>query len=233
MTAVSESLKRDTEALVGIRRTIDVIPNFLDCDAYRRRPDPALRAQVCPEGTEALVVHMSNFRPVKRVDRVVEVFHRIRRDVRARLLLIGDGPVRHAIEDRVRALGLRDDVMFVGEEHEPVRWLAIADLFLLPSEQESFGLAALEAMACEVPVVSSNAGALPEIVRNGVTGYTCEPDDAGQMSRLAIDLLHDVPRRTRMGGAAAAMVRTEYCVDRIVPLYERAYERLSTLRSGN
>ena len=225
VTAVSESLRRDTVALVGVQRDIDVIPNFLDCHEYRRRFDPALRRQMCPPGTDALMVHMSNFRPVKRVDAVLEVFRRVRHAVRARLLLIGDGPVRPEIEEQVTAHRLQDHVVFVGEEHDPVRWLSVADLFLLPSSQESFGLAALEAMACEVPVVSSNVGGLPEIVRPGVAGYACEPDDVVEMSRLATDLLLDAPRRAAMGRAAAEMVRTEYCADRIVPLYEQAYER--------
>ena len=189
VTAVSESLRRDTVALVGVQRDIDVIPNFLDCAHYHRRADPGLRRDICPPGTDALIVHMSNFRPVKRVDTVVEVFRRVRQDVRARLLLVGDGPVRPEIEQQVRAHGLHDDVVFIGEEHDPVRWLSIADLFLLPSAQESFGLAALEAMACEVPVIASNVGGLPEIVRQGVTGYTCAPDDVMEMSSLAMDLL--------------------------------------------
>jgi N-acetyl-alpha-D-glucosaminyl L-malate synthase BshA len=225
VTAVSESLRRDTVALVGVRRDIDVIANFLDCSEYQRRFDAALRRQMCPPGTEALLVHMSNFRPVKRVDIVVEIFRRVRQHVRARLLLIGDGPVRPAIEQQVEALGLQDHVVFVGEEHDPVRWLSIADLFLLPSAQESFGLAALEAMACEVPVISSNVGGLPEIVRDDVTGYACAPDDVDQMAQRSVDLLHDKPRRESMGRTARDMVRTEYCVDRIVPLYEHAYER--------
>ena len=225
VTAVSESLRRDTVALVGVQRDIDVIPNFLDCAHYHRRADPGLRRDMCPPGTDALIVHMSNFRPVKRVDTVVEVFRRVRQDVRARLLLVGDGPVRPEIEQQVRAHGLQDEVVFIGEEHDPVRWLSIADLFLLPSEQESFGLAALEAMACEVPVIASNVGGLPEIVRQGVTGYTCAPDDVMEMSRHAVDLLRDTPRREAIGRAAADMVRTEYCADRIVPLYEQAYER--------
>jgi N-acetyl-alpha-D-glucosaminyl L-malate synthase BshA len=225
VTAVSESLRRDTVALVGVRRDIDVIPNFLDCAHYRRRSDLWLRRDMCPPGTDALIVHMSNFRPVKRVDTVVEVFRRVRQHVRARLLLVGDGPVRPDIEQQVRSHGLQDEVVFIGEEHDPVRWLSIADLFLLPSVQESFGLAALEAMACEVPVIASNVGGLPEIVRQGVTGYTCAPDDVMEMSRQAVDLLRDTSRREAIGRAAANMVRTEYCADRIVPLYERAYER--------
>ena len=229
VTAVSDSLRRDTVSLVGIQRDIEVIPNFLDCDIYRRRVDPALREQMCPPGTGALVVHMSNFRPVKRVDIVTEIFRLVRQQLRARLLLIGDGPVRHDIEQLVRTHGLEDHVVFAGEQHDPVRWLSIADLFLLPSEQESFGLAALEAMACEVPVIASNVGGLPEIVRNGITGYACNPDDVLGMSRRAVELLGDPLRRAEMGRAGAAMVRTEYCVDRIVPLYEAAYERATRL----
>jgi N-acetyl-alpha-D-glucosaminyl L-malate synthase BshA len=225
VTAVSESLRRDTVSLIGIQREIAVIPNFLDCDVYRRRVDPALREEMCPRGTDALVIHMSNFRPVKRVDIVTEIFRLVRQEIRARLLLIGDGPVRHDIEQIVRAHGLQEHVVFAGEQHDPVRWLSIADLFLLPSEQESFGLAALEAMACEVPVVASNIGGLREIVRDGLTGYTCNPDDVQGMSRRAVELLRDARRRAEMGRAGAVMVRTEYCVDRIVPLYEAAYER--------
>jgi N-acetyl-alpha-D-glucosaminyl L-malate synthase BshA len=225
VTAVSESLRQDTVALIRIQRPIEVIPNFLDCTEYRRRPDSALRQELCPHGGDALIVHMSNFRPVKRIDSVVEVFRRVREEVDARLLLVGDGPVRPEIEQQVQSAGLQDAVTFIGEEHDPVRWLSVADLFLLPSIQESFGLAALEAMACEVPVISSNVGGLPEIVRNGVTGYACYPDDLDGMARHALDLLRDQPRRLAMGQAAAAMVRTEYCVDRVVPLYEAAYAR--------
>jgi N-acetyl-alpha-D-glucosaminyl L-malate synthase BshA len=231
VTAVSESLRRDTVALVGVQRDIDVIPNFLDCDEYRRRSDPGLRDRTCPVGTEALVVHISNFRPVKRVDLVVEVFRRVRKSVRARLLLIGDGPVREDIEQQVRESGLEPDVLFIGEEHDPVQWLSIADLFLLPSAQESFGLAALEAMACEVPVVSSNVGGLPEIVRDGVTGYACAPEDVEDMAAKSVELLRDAQRRTAMGRAGRAMVSSEYCVDRIVPLYEAAYERARKMSS--
>jgi N-acetyl-alpha-D-glucosaminyl L-malate synthase BshA len=225
VTAVSESLRRDTAALVGIRRRIDVIPNFLDCGEYRRRFNPRLREQMRLRDTDTLIVHMSNFRPVKRVEAVLEIFRQVRQHVHARLLLVGDGPVRPEIEQQVRESGLQDHVTFLGEEHDPVRWLSIADLFLLPSAQESFGLAALEAMACEVPVIASNVGGLPEIVRYGVTGYTCEPDDVAGMSRLAIELLQDHGRREAMGRAGAEMVRTEYCADRVVPWYEQAYER--------
>jgi glycosyltransferase involved in cell wall biosynthesis len=116
-------------------------------------------------------------------------------------------------------------VIFLGEEHDPVRWLSIADLFLLPSAQESFGLAALEAMACEVPVIASNVGGLPEIVRDGITGYARPPDDLEGMARLAVELLRDPQKRGEVGRSAAEIVRTQYCAERIVPQYERAYAR--------
>lgn len=224
VTAVSASLKAETIALLGIRQPIQVIPNFLDCAVYRRRPDRALREQYCPQSDyDALLVHMSNFRPVKRVEVVIETFRLIREQFRARLLLIGDGPTRPDIERQVAAHGLTADVVFVGEERDPVRWLSMADLFLLPSAQESFGLAALEAMACEVPVIASNVGGLPEIVRHGETGFVSPPDAVDEMADYALALLRDAPRRRAMGAVAAEMVRTIYCTDRIVPLYEDAY----------
>ena len=187
VTAVSESLKADSIAAVGVRKPIRVIPNFLDCSEYRRRVDERLRDELCPPGTQAVIAHMSNFRPVKRLDTVLDVFRRLRqKGVAARLLLIGDGPVRPQIEQMASAYSLANDVIFAGEQQDPVRWLSVADLFLLPSAQESFGLAALEAMACEVPVIASNAGGLPEIVEHGVTGFVCPIDAAGQMAQHAV-----------------------------------------------
>lgn len=225
VTAVSQSLKSDTISALGIRHHIDVIPNFLDCTEYRRQPNDELRRTLCPPGTDGLLVHMSNFRPVKRVDAVLDVFRIVRGDVSARLLLIGDGPDRPMVEQRARQYGLSDEVVFVGEEQDPVRWLSIADVFLLPSSQESFGLAALEAMACEVPVIVSNAGGLPEIVQDGVNGYVCDLDDLDGMASRAIRLLRDAAARREMGHHAASFVRENYCTERIVPLYEQAYER--------
>ena len=169
VTAVSESLKRDTAAL-GVRRDIRVIPNFLDVTTWARRPDPDLRARLCPPGCEAVVMHVSNFRPVKRVDCVLEIFRRILSRVPARLVMIGDGPDRHDLERKTAATGLGDHVEFVTEQQDLVPWLSAADLFLLPSSQESFGLAAHEAMSCEVPVIASCVGGVPEVITDGVTG---------------------------------------------------------------
>jgi glycosyltransferase involved in cell wall biosynthesis len=144
--------------------------------------------------------------------------------VRARFLLVGDGPVRPEVEKRVEAYGLDEDVLFAGAQGDPVRWLSVSDLFLLPSLQESFGLAALEAMACEVPVVASRVGGLPEIVRDGVTGFICAPDDLDGMADRGVALLTDAALRERITQRACEMVRADYCTGRIVPMYEAAYE---------
>ena len=232
VTTVSESLKADTIAAVGVRHEIRVIPNFLDCAVYRRRPDPALRERLCPPGdADALVVHVSNFRPVKRVDAAVEIFRRIRQRIRARFILIGDGPVRPQIERLVSEHGLEQAVVFAGEQHDVVPWLSVADLFLLPSAQESFGLAALEAMACEVPVVASKVGGLPEIIDDGVTGFVCAPDALDEMAERGIEILSDAGRRESIGRRAAEVVRTRYCSERIVPLYEAAYRDAMAVRA--
>jgi L-malate glycosyltransferase len=223
VTAVSNSLRADTIAALGISREIRVIPNFLDCSVYRRRPVPELRAQLTAGGLDRVVVHASNFRPVKRVDAVVEIFRRIRQRVTARLVLIGDGPERGAVEQLIVESGLQDDVRFVGEQHDLVPWLSAADLFLLPSQQESFGLAALEAMACQVPVVAARVGGLPEVIDDGVTGYLCAPDDIEGMAERGVVLLADPELRDRIGREAAARVSERFCSDLIVPQYEQCY----------
>jgi L-malate glycosyltransferase len=225
VTAVSESLKADTISTLGIRHAIDVTPNFLDCSEYQRRVDDTLRRELCSPGCAGLIVHASNFRPVKRVDVVIDVFRRVRAQLPARLVLIGDGPDREMAQQRAQDYGLAEDVIFAGEQHDPIRWLSIADVFLLPSAQESFGLAALEAMACEVPVIASNAGGLPEIIHNGVNGYVADLGAVDEMASHAIRLLQDDEKRREMGRRAAALVGEHYCTDRIVPLYEQAYDR--------
>lgn len=227
VTTVSRSLRADTISALGVRRTIDVIPNFLDCAEYRRRPDAALRARLCPpDRYDALVIHVSNLRPVKRVDVALEVFGRIRGRVRARFVIAGDGPVRGDVERQAAESGIGDDVAFLGEQDDLVALLSVSDLFLLPSIQESFGLAALEAMACGVPVVASRVGGLPEIIEDGVTGYTCAPDDVEGMADRGVRLLTDPGLHARIADAAAALVRETYCTDRVVPLYEAAYQRV-------
>jgi N-acetyl-alpha-D-glucosaminyl L-malate synthase BshA len=225
VTAVSESLKRDSTAALGVRRDIHVIPNFLDCSEYRRRPDPELRARLCPPGQcEAIVMHISNFRSVKRTSMVLEIFQRILLQVRARLVMVGDGPDRLAVERQAAEAGLTDLVDFVGEQYEVVSWLSTADLFLLPSAQESFGLAALEAMACEVPVIASRVGGLPEVIDDGVTGFICDPDDLETMVDLGVRMLTDASLAGTIGLAAAQSVRSRFCASVVVPQYEQYYE---------
>jgi N-acetyl-alpha-D-glucosaminyl L-malate synthase BshA len=229
VTAVSESLREDTKTAVGVRREISVIPNFLDCGTYERSFDPALRGRVAAPD-QAVIVHASNFRPVKRVGMVFDVFERIRMKRPARLLLIGDGPDRDPLEHRIEASPFAGDVSFLGEVHDLVPWLSIADAFLLPSSQESFGLAALEAMACEVPVVVSRVGGLPEVIADGDTGLLCDPDDPAAMAERTLGLLADRARAKDMGLAASAVVRERYCSAVVVPMYERLYEQCLTGR---
>ena len=170
VTAVSESLKRDTYQALPIKREIRVIPNFLECDVHRRRELPELRARLCPPARyDKLIIHLSNFRPDKRVDAVVDIFQRVRqRGVRAKLIFVGEGPELGRAMRMVHDRGLACDVEALGEQDQVVPLLSVSDLFLLPSAQESFGLAALEAMACEVPVVASRVGGLPEVVEHEV-----------------------------------------------------------------
>lgn len=227
ITAVSRSLRADTIAAFGTAREIHVIPNFLDCGVYRRRAVPAFAARLRGDGDDRIVVHASNFRPVKQVAAVVEVFRRIRARVPARLVLIGDGPDRPAVQRQVADAGLQGLVEFAGEQHDLVPWLSAADLFLLPSQQESFGLAALEAMACEVPVVASRVGGLPEVIDDGEEGFLFGAQDVEGMAACGIMLLRDGALRARIGHAAALRVRTEFCADRIVPLYESLYRRVT------
>ena len=227
VTAVSESLKRETIDTLRIEHDIRVIPNFLDCGGYRRQPQPALRARLAPNG-ESIVMHVSNFRPVKRVDSVLDVFIRLRRTNPAKLVMIGDGPQRQALERRVIAEGLSGEVIFVREQQDLMPWLSVADLFLLPSSQESFGMAALEAMACEVPVVATRVGGLPEVIEDGQTGFLCALDDIDHMVERAEAVLRDSDLRTRIGKAASDHVRTKFCADVIVPRYEAFYQEVRT-----
>ena len=232
VTAVSASLRRDTIRTLGIKHEIRVIPNFLDCAVWRRRPDPELRQRLCASGRfEAVVMHVSNFRPVKRVGVVLDVFQRIRKRIRATLVMIGDGPDREALERRVGDENLSEDVQFVGEQQDLVPWLSVADLFLLPSEQESFGLAALEAMACEVPVVASHVGGLPEVIEDGVTGFLCPIDAIDTMAERAIEVLADPARRSQIGHAAAEWVRSRFCAEAIVPQYAEYYREVLGARA--
>jgi N-acetyl-alpha-D-glucosaminyl L-malate synthase BshA len=223
VTSVSENLRQDTYAHFNVHREIEVIPNFVDLDRFKRQKKDHFKLAICPNG-EKLIVHTSNFRRVKRIDDAVMVFHQVQKEVPAKLLLVGDGPERARIERLVRDLGIYDQVRFLGKLDAVEEVLSVADLFLMPSENESFGLAALEAMACEVPVISSNAGGLPELNIQGVTGFLSPVGDVDDMVKNALYVLDDANLPTFK---VAALARAqEFELSRILPLYEAYYERV-------
>jgi N-acetyl-alpha-D-glucosaminyl L-malate synthase BshA len=223
-TAVSESLRAATRTELNVRRDIAVIPNFLDCSAFRRSHAPELRRRFSRDGSSKVVIHLSNFRPVKRIDAVVAIFARICRQVDARLLMVGDGPELGTVYRVGRELGVLDRIDAMGAQEAIIPLLSAADLFLLPSAQESFGLAALEAMACEVPVVASRVGGLPEVIEDGVSGFLHPPEDLDALAASAVSLLTDATLHRRITTAARKTVRERFCADRVVPMYEKYYQ---------
>lgn len=225
VTAISQYLKERTVREFEIQREIEVIPNFVNCDLYQRDGDAALRAQWAPHG-EPILMHLSNFRPVKRITDVIEIFALVREKIPAKLVMIGDGPDRGAAEWLVRKKCLGRDVFFLGKQDHVQEKLGLADLFLLPSEEESFGLAALEAMACEVPVVASNVGGLPEVVTHGVDGYLVAPRDVATAGKYALEILTRADRGREMGQLARINARKKYCSKDIIPLYEDYYGKV-------
>ena len=225
VTAVSESLRDDTYRHLPVRARINVIPNFLDCQYHRRSVDEALRTRYVRGDPDArLVIHVSNFRPVKRAGAVIEIFRRIRERLPARLLLVGDGPDLAPACRRAGELGLAGDVEAVGEQELVVPLLSVSDVCLLPSAQESFGVAALEAMACEVPVVASRVGGLPEVIADGESGFLHDPDDLAGMAASAVRLLTDPALHRRLAAGACRRVHERFCAEEIVPRYEAFYE---------
>jgi N-acetyl-alpha-D-glucosaminyl L-malate synthase BshA len=225
VTAISHYLKQRTLDEFDIKHPIEVIPNFVNCDLYCRKDDPALRAEWAPNG-EPILMHLSNFRPVKRLTDVVEIFALVREKIRAKLVLIGDGPDRGAAEYLVRRKKLVHDVHFLGKQDFVYRHLSQADLFLLPSDIESFGLAALEAMACEVPVVASNVGGIPEVAEHGVDGYLHEPRDVAAAAGYALDILSRSDHGRAMGQVARINAKKKYCANDVIPLYEAYYRQV-------
>jgi N-acetyl-alpha-D-glucosaminyl L-malate synthase BshA len=225
VTAVSESLKADTERELRLDCEIRVIPNFLDCSVHRRLDVPDLRNRFARDG-ERIVIHVSNFRPVKRVVAVIDIFARIRQAVPARLLMVGDGPDLGDAVQRARALDLTGHVTFVGEQDQVLPLLSISDVFLLPSSQESFGLAALEAMSCEVPVIASRVGGLPEVIAHGANGFLHALNDLDGMASSAIMVLSDEELHRRIASAARRTVHERFCDEKIVPLYEAYYKEV-------
>jgi L-malate glycosyltransferase len=229
VTAVSESLKQDTIRELGVTREIRVVPNFLDCSATKRRDVPSLRERLAPGG-EKLLIHVSNFRPVKRITTVIDVFARVRQRVPSRLIMVGDGPELSGAQRLARTLGIAENIEFLGEQDQVVPLLSAADVFLLPSAQESFGLAALEAMACEVPVVASRVGGLPEVVEDGTSGFLHDLDDLDGMAGSIVRLLTDESLHRRAAAAARKIAQDRFCDSKIVPLYEAYYEEVLAAR---
>lgn len=223
VTAVSESLKQDTYDHFNIKRDIRVIPNFIDLERFKRHPKDHFKRAICPND-EKLIVHTSNFRKVKRVDDVIRVFEKIRKEVPAKLLMAGDGPERTHAEKLCRELGTCDDIRFLGKLDAIEEVLSVADLFLMPSEKESFGLAALEAMACEVPVVSSNTGGIPELNKNGFSGFTCEVGDIDDMVSKS---LHILSAENLAKFKENALQRAKkFDIHKVMPMYVDFYEEI-------
>jgi len=224
ITAVSQNLRDETFNTFKIEKPIEVIHNFVDVQRFSRKPIDAFKKLIAPNG-ERVLLHASNFRKVKRVEDVVKIFYEVNQHIPSKLLFVGDGPERGHAEELCRRLGTCDDTRFVGKQEQMEDILAIADLFLLPSEYESFGLAALEAMAAGVPVVSTNAGGLPEIIIPGETGFMGNVGDVQTMAGQAIDILQ-FDERLNVFKKNAAQHAKSFDIHNIVPLYERLYDEV-------
>lgn len=223
VTAVSEDLKKETYSHFNIQKEIEVIPNFIDLEKFKKQKKDHFKSAICPFG-EKLLVHTSNFRPVKRVQDVIKIFQKVREVIPAKLLLVGDGPERIKMEALCREMSTCNDVRFLGKLDAVEEVLSVADLFLMPSDKESFGLAALEAMACEVPLISTNAGGLPELNINGVTGFMSEVGDVEDMVKNALFILRDDQLPTFKKNALARA--TEFDIKKILPMYVAFYQKV-------
>lgn len=224
ITAVSNNLREETYNTFIIEKEIEVIHNFVDVERFNRKPIDAFQKVIAPNG-ERIVVHASNFRKIKRVQDVVKIFQQIVKQIPAKLLLVGDGPERPMVEELARELDIVADIKFLGKQQDMEEIFAVTDLFLLPSEYESFGLAALEAMASGTAVVCSNAGGLPEIIEQGVCGYMANVGDIQAMSEFSLDILRDENRMAQFQ-AAAQLQAQRFDIRNIIPIYERLYDKV-------
>jgi N-acetyl-alpha-D-glucosaminyl L-malate synthase BshA len=225
VTAISNYLRQATLDTFCVSCPIDVIHNFIDAEFYQRNPNPALKQEIAPGG-ESIIVHISTFRPIKRITDCIEILARVKADgLRARLVMCGDGPERAEAEALAVRLGVSDKVIFAGPQPQSVirEYLSIADLLLLPSQSESFGLVALEAMACEVPVIATRVGGLPELVEDGVTGLLYDVGDVDGMAAGAIRLLSDHTAREQFGGRGRQVAIARFSSEKIIPQYESLY----------
>ncbi|MBK6947354.1 MAG: N-acetyl-alpha-D-glucosaminyl L-malate synthase BshA [Haliscomenobacter sp.] len=224
VTAVSNSLRQQTYDYFNINKEIEVIYNFIDFDRFRKSNKDHFKMAIAPEG-ERILIHVSNFRKVKRVEDVIQIFHRVHQHLPSKLLLIGDGPERRNAEELCRELHLCNDIRFLGKQDAIEELMAVADVFLIPSENESFGLAALEAMACEVPVISSNAGGLPEVNIHGQTGFLSDVGNVEEMAKYAIEMLSNEEVLNRFRENALAQAK-RFDIANILPKYEQYYEEI-------
>ncbi len=224
ITTVSESLKRDTYTNFDIKKEIEVIPNFIDFTRFMKLDKEHFKKAIALNN-EKLLIHTSNFRKVKRVEDTIRIFHQVKQEVNSKLMLVGDGPERACAEELARKLNVEKDVMFLGKQDAVEELLAIADLYLMPSESESFGLAALEAMACEVPVISSNTGGIPEINIHGDTGFLSDVGNVDEMALNALKILsnEDTLKRFKTNSLIQAK---KFDIANILPTYERFYEKV-------
>jgi N-acetyl-alpha-D-glucosaminyl L-malate synthase BshA len=224
VTAVSNSLRQETYDHFKIKKEIEVIPNFIDFTRFSKQAKSHFKKAIAPND-EKIIIHTSNFRKVKRVDDVIRIFAGIHKEIKSKLLLVGDGPERGVIEHMCKEYNVCDNVLFLGKQEAIEEVLSVGDLFLLPSETESFGLAALEAMACEVPVISTNAGGLPEVNINGVTGFACDVGDVETMSQKAIYILSDEERHEKFKKNSLAQAQ-KYNITEVLPLYVAYYNKV-------
>jgi N-acetyl-alpha-D-glucosaminyl L-malate synthase BshA len=226
VTAVSQYLRNRTLNLFDIKKNIEVIPNFVNCDDYLRKPEWVSTRPEYVSNDERLLVHLSNFRPVKRVLDAIEIFDRVLKKIPSKLLLIGDGPDRSQAEWLAVQKGIHEHVLFLGKQDQIREKLAISDVLLMPSELESFGLAALEGMACEVVPIATRTGGVPEVIEHGVSGFLADVGDVETMARYAIELLGDEAELRKMGKRARASAQAKYCASKIIPLYEDFYRKV-------
>lgn len=226
VTSISNYLREQTLKEFKVQNPIRVIPNFVNCDLYVRDGKTAKYRNEWSQPGEKIVVHLSNFRPVKRVPDVIEIFERIQKEVPAKLVMIGDGPDRSRAERMVVEKKLSERVLFLGKQDEVHEKLPAADLMLMPSTLESFGLAALEAMACEVVPVATNAGGVPEVIDHGIDGFLAEVGDIDTMAKYSIEILSDEERLREMGKLARFKAQSTYCASKIIPMYEEFYREV-------
>lgn len=225
VTAVSKSLRSDTLRLFNVRKDIDVIYNFIDFEKYAIQDIRDCKRGTLASEDEKIITHVSNFRPVKRIHDVIEVFYKVQQKLPARLLMVGDGPESESAEMQVKELGIDDKVLFLGNSNEIDKILCFSDLFILPSRTESFGLAALEAMAASTPVISSNTGGLPEVNLHGETGFLSEVGAVEDMANNAIHILED-PNRLAIFKTNARNFAHRFSLEKVLPVYEDMYKEV-------